>query len=636
MADLGHQLTEKELKKLEKRIRDEYYIAQRDTRKKLQDYLQKTEAQRKIEYQKWMNKEITKKEYTDWCYRHQMMGKRWEEMLDVLASDYHHANEIALDIAKGSMPDIYALNANYATYQIEHDGLIDTGFTLYNHDTAAYLLGDQRQLMPAPSTAKAKQIAANKDMQWNKQHIQSAVLQGVLQGESPYQVAERLQQVGQMNYNSAVRYARTMTTSAQNAGRYEAFHRAKNLGVDLTIEWQATLDHRTRHAHRQMHGQRTEVDEPFHTPDGYTIYYPADCTGQSNAPQHEIWNCRCTLLGWVKGFEGDTVKNSPALGDMSFEEWQNEKASFTEPSNSVINNPSPFTPEAYSAERKANALKFDDKYKADDEYRKWLDDNWDNLTDEEKYSLWQYTHNSNPINKSLSGYHDDWDRSSFLGVANTDWGHEDSWRRLYDDEFIRKFGKNGTDHVSFYDVIQDLTNGIDKYALEKDAYFVRGGGSGGLAGLFENGGVDFNWAKRVIDNGTREEREKLRQLVIDQTFQEHGFLSTGIAKGTGFSGRVTYSIYAPQGTHAIYAEPASYYGETISGETLYKTGMSFYDVGNEAEMLFQRGSTYRITDLEFHGSHCWVKMEVVDQPDYFLTGAEDTFNNGSTKHKRWS
>ena len=56
MADLGHQLTDKELKKLEIRIRNEYYIAQRDTRKKLQAYLQKTEAQRKIEYQKRMNK----------------------------------------------------------------------------------------------------------------------------------------------------------------------------------------------------------------------------------------------------------------------------------------------------------------------------------------------------------------------------------------------------------------------------------------------------------------------------------------------------------------------------------------------------------------------------------------------------
>ena len=325
MADAGHRATEEILEKLEKQIAEEYATATREMQAKLQTYLEKTEAQRQVQEGLLKAGKITKKEYTDWCFRHNMMGKRWEQMKDVLASDMHHTNEIAKGIMQDKMPDVYALNGNYGTYQIENGGELDTGFTLYNHEAAEYLLGDQRQLMPAPSTAKALQIAANKDMQWNMQKIQSAVLQGILQGESPYAVAKRLQRVGQMNYSSAVRYARTMTTSAQNAGRYKAYQRASELGVDLTIEWQATLDHRTRHDHRMMHGQRTNIDEPFHTPDGYTIYYPADCTGESTAPQHEIWNCRCTLRPWVKGFEGDTIKHSPKLGDMSYEEWLDAK-----------------------------------------------------------------------------------------------------------------------------------------------------------------------------------------------------------------------------------------------------------------------------------------------------------------------
>lgn len=327
--DLGHELTDKELKKLEQRIKREYSTAVKDMQKKLTEYLEKTEAQRQVQEELLNAGKITKQEYRDWCYRHRMVGKRWEEMKKVLASDMKHANDIALGITKGKMPDIYALNGNYATYQIETDGLIDTGFTLYNHDTANYLLGDQRQLMPKPSEKKAKEIAANKDMQWNMEKIQSAVLQGVLQGEPAFKVAERLRQVGQMNYNASVRYARTMTTSAQNAGRYEAFHRAKRLGVQLTIEWEAVLDAHTRHEHRQMHGQRREMDEPFILTSGghtFEIYYPADCTGKSNAPQKEIWNCRCSLIAWVKGHEGDTVKSSPGMEGKSFEEWQNEKA----------------------------------------------------------------------------------------------------------------------------------------------------------------------------------------------------------------------------------------------------------------------------------------------------------------------
>lgn len=329
MADLGHQLTDKKLDNLEKKIAKEYKTAVKEMEQKYKDYAKQTEKARKVQEKLYQAGEISFDDYVNWQVTHELTGSRWEQMKDVLAADMVHANDIAKGIIKGEMPDIFALNCNYETYSIEHGAGIDTSFVLYNHDTAMYLLGDQRQLMPKPSPKKAAEIAANKDMQWNKQKIQSAVLQGVLQGESPYEVAERLQQVGQMNYNSAVRYARTMGTSAQNAGRYEAFHRAKNLGVDLTIEWSATLDHRTRHSHRNMHGQRHEVDEPFIIIDGgkqYTIYYPADCTGASNAPQKEIWNCRCTLLSWVKGYEGDTVKESPALKDMSFEEWQGKKA----------------------------------------------------------------------------------------------------------------------------------------------------------------------------------------------------------------------------------------------------------------------------------------------------------------------
>lgn len=329
MADLGHVLTDKELEALEKRIAEEYAKASRDMKRKYREYMAKFEEERQKKYQLWQEGKITKKEYTDFVYRKTMVGNRWKEMQQVLAADLQHADEMALGIARDKMPDIFALNANFGTYDIEHGGKIDTGFTLYNHDTAAYLMED-RQLMPGPSTKKAKEIAADKSMQWNQRHIQSAVLQGVLQGESPYKVAERLTGVAQMGLNASIRYARTMTTSAQNAGRYESYHRAKRLGVDLTIEWQATLDGRTRHEHRMMHGQRRNVDEPFEL-DGVKILYPAQSSGagSSDIPQSMIWNCRCTLLAWVKGFEGDTVKYSPKMGKMTFEEWQEAKPSLS-------------------------------------------------------------------------------------------------------------------------------------------------------------------------------------------------------------------------------------------------------------------------------------------------------------------
>ena len=289
--DIGHKMTNEMLDALEQRIAEEYAKASRDMQKKYITWAEQFAEQEAKQKALLEAGKITQQEYNDWRFRHEAVGKRWEAMKDVLAADLENARDIALKIAGEKMPDVYALNGNYAAYQIEHDAGIDAGFTLYNHDTAEYLLKDTRQLMPPPSAKKAAEIAANQAMQWEKGKIQSAVMQGILQGEDPYQVAARLRGVAEMDYNASVRYARTMGTSAQNAGRYESFRRAKRLGIDLTIEWQATLDDRTRHAHRQMHGRRTTVDVPFETPDGYTIYYPADCTGRSDAPQSEIWNC---------------------------------------------------------------------------------------------------------------------------------------------------------------------------------------------------------------------------------------------------------------------------------------------------------------------------------------------------------
>jgi len=327
MPDMGHQLTDRELARLERKISREYSAAVKDMQAKLEEFRRQYNAAYAKELERLKKGEITKDELTDWMRRHTAGDKHLQDMTDVLAKDMHNANVIAHKIARNGMPDVYALNANYATYMIEHDGEIDTGFTLYNHDAAESLLREKRQLMPGPSPRKAAEIKANKDLQWNKQHIQSAVLQSVMQGESPYDLAGRLEGIADMNHRAAVRYARTMTTSVQNSGRYDAFTRAKNLGVELTVEWNAILDHATRHDHRMLHGQRRPMGEPFEV-DGFKILYPAqsDGPGASDIPQRLIWNCRCTLIAWVKGFEGETVKHNEAMGDMSFEEWQKAKA----------------------------------------------------------------------------------------------------------------------------------------------------------------------------------------------------------------------------------------------------------------------------------------------------------------------
>lgn len=290
-----------------------------------------------------------------------------------------------------------------------------------------------------------------------------------------------------------------------------------------------------------------------------------------------------------------------------------------------------FDASEYTDEAKAAANKFTSANAADKFHRPYLDEVWEEATEYERYSVWEYTHNSNPINKSLSGYHDGWSRYDFVGLGKTDLGHEDAWRHFNSIDFDMKFGVNG--HKDYKNVVKNLTNVIEKSEMPESVFLVRGSDKGGLAGLLEGDLLSFDDAKRLLNSG---DANAIKTALEGQTFTNHSFMSTGISQGTGFSGEVKYEIFAPRGTHAIYAEPASYFGDTVGmTEKLYQAGQSYSSIGGEAEVIIQRGTDFRITDVVVDSyDRITIKMEVVNQPDYFKTGLEHTHNLGKTSYKK--
>lgn len=328
MADIGHELTEEQIKKIESELQKEYEKAAREIRDKLDDYFQRFQYKDEV-WRKWVyDGERTEEEYIAWRNSQMAAGKRWEKMKDTLADDLMHTNDIAQGIVSGHMPGIFSLNGNYSLYKAEHDAGIDTGLTLYNRDAVNRILRDNPELFLPPGKTLSKKIEEGTVKRWEKQQIQSKMLQSIMQGKSiPNMARDIAEKTTGSEFKAAVRNARTMSTNAQNAGRYDAYNRLTKAGVQITLEWSATLDNRTRHSHRMMHGQRRNVGEPFEV-DGVKIMYPAQ-TGKfmsvSSVPQEMLWNCRCTLLAWVKGFELDTIRESDKMGGMSFEEWLKAK-----------------------------------------------------------------------------------------------------------------------------------------------------------------------------------------------------------------------------------------------------------------------------------------------------------------------
>ena len=285
--DEAHEETERLLQDLEQRITAEYRQAAEELEEKCNDYFRRFAVKDKIKRKQLANGEITQDEYNYWRTGQILIGERWKEMRNTLAEDLTHTNEIAAEMINRELPQIYAINHNYGTFEIERGSLLNTSYTLYSRETVERLIRDNPDLLPQA------RIDIPKDERWNRQKIQSAITQGVLQGESVDKIASRLQRVTNMNRAVAIRNARTMTTSAQNGGRINAYRRAEEMGIKTLKVWLATPDSRVRDSHARLDGEERETEEEFSN----GCYYPGDPNGEPE----EVYNCRCTLISQVKG-----------------------------------------------------------------------------------------------------------------------------------------------------------------------------------------------------------------------------------------------------------------------------------------------------------------------------------------------
>lgn len=317
--DPAHKETDKILRDMEKRLDEVYKQAYKEARQTADDFMKQFREMDKKKRQQVKDGKLDKAEYERWRRTQVFQGNRYHQMADTLAADMTHTNQIAASVINGYLPEVYAVNHNYGTYEIEKGSRINTQYTMYDKQTVERLIRDNPDLLPRKAA-----VNVPKDQLWNKKHINSAITQGILQGEAIDKIAQRLAAtVTDMSHTSAIRNARTMTTSAQNGGRIDSYKRAESMGIKMLQVWMATLDDRTRHEHRQLDGQKRKVGEAFEV-EGEKIFFPGDPAAEPSL----VWNCRCTLIGEVEGVNynlSDVSQRDNKLGDMTYEEWKEEK-----------------------------------------------------------------------------------------------------------------------------------------------------------------------------------------------------------------------------------------------------------------------------------------------------------------------
>lgn len=318
MASEGRILVDKQLARLEKKLHKAYAQAEKDMRQKFNEYTK--EFSKKDARLKNLLKKggITQERYDEWRKAEVYHGKWIKSMIQYYVNEQVTANKRAADMINKALPKMYAESHNFGTFQVEKLAKVDTSYLLYNVDTVARLIEDNPKLLPKAS------LDVPKDRRWNKQKMTTAVTQGILQGESIPKIAGRLQRVTDMNINTAIRNARTMTTGAENSGKLDSFKRAESMGIRLKKMWSATMDGRTRDSHAFLDGVSIGIDEKF--PNG--LMYPGDPDGDAG----EVYNCRCELSMQLDGFERDRASifdmNANHFGYESYEEWKKAHGNF--------------------------------------------------------------------------------------------------------------------------------------------------------------------------------------------------------------------------------------------------------------------------------------------------------------------
>lgn len=384
MADIAHNNTDKQIAKLEKAIKNIYQEAQDDLEVKINQFTSNYKVKEAIHLKELKEGKISKADYDNWVKGQVFQGKQWDAKRDQIIDAIHNSNTMATKIINGAMYGVFTNNANYTAYSLEHGAGVNFGFGIYDTATVSKLLKDNPDLLP-----KWK-INEQKDYVWNKKKVNNAITQGIIQGEKLDQISKRLSQgLAAQNENTMKTFARTAMTGAQNAGREQRFQQAKTKGIDVVKEWMATLDGVTRHSHRMLDGEQIKVaKDPWHpTKFSNGCRYPGDPQG----PAHEVYNCRCTMVGDILDYPEeyeryDNIDGKP-VKNMTYKEWYKAKygeeikeKKFVEKGMSTLTN-------INYANYPGGKDTFDVIQKYNYDYDKW----WNESTDEDYAIIIQHT-----------------------------------------------------------------------------------------------------------------------------------------------------------------------------------------------------------------------------------------------------
>lgn len=672
MADAAHVWTDDEIVKLETRLKAIYGKAYRELAKKQKEYLKGYNEQ--LQTMKAAVKAGTKTqaELDSWLEGQAVTIAYHSGMVEHASEDLANVTQRAADMANGTLPAIFAENANYSTFAIENTIRLSTAYSIYDEDAVRRLIVDKPDLLPSiePSKIKGKK--------WSKAKMTAALTQGILQGESIPNLAERLRDVVGMEQAASIRAARTACTGAQNAGRVESYKRAEGLGIKLQQEWLATLDSRTRDSHRLADGQRVNVGEKFEVGND-KLEFPGDPHGSFA----EVCNCRCTLVAAVDGVDQSAAERWSRLPEgMTYEQWQTEHLDEKQTLEWKIS----------KAQKAADSIKPENHtYTGIWKDAVTLDDYEDKKDKIQAKKDWYAQQMADPATSAVkvAEYQKHIAELDEFSALGPEYAKQKALHQMAVDELkaLQNELKNLVGDTSV-DYTQAMATGLsfktpkdaDDYLRqkcgevwrgatkrEKDGIYGYTSSSGAwnrpLSGFqkpyydsgsgwepkyykgpknvwidYEGKGDAIRAMTDIIAKSTYDDDVWLRRgagsswlesilgvpygTIGNQTTSElqqyvgvsgrsYSFTSCGSASGKGFNGECDIRILCPAGTQIMYAEPFSAFSASGGKNWDGKDAASWF--GSEDETIIQRGASYEVAKIERTGGT--IKVDLIVHPE---------------------
>lgn len=244
---------------------------------------------------------------------------------------------------------------------------------------------------------------------------------------------------------------------------------------------------------------------------------------------------------------------------------------FTEASVQAYNpkgKPYPFRKSNYTQAHQDNAVWCQSVKESHTKFDAQAKTVWANANAKERAAIEEYTYSYHKFNEPLRGI--EYGTSVYKGVGNID---------------FKNIGHTGYKNLKpgeVRDQIRAMTSYIERSAFDEDIWLQRGCSFAGMDKF-------LNLSKPLEEYSL----DELKDEILGSKVTEHGFMSCGAAKDTGFSRPIMFNIYAPAGTKMAYAA-------------------NFSDYPSENEMILQRGTQFRVAKIEENpDGGFYIDLEVV-------------------------